>query len=297
MHHACGVSHCDLATQDVICPSHRDQLVTALTSIATGGVHRVRHHKDWDNTLRTYTTREEVDYLPGLWEDLQVTVTRQDRIGAAEARVSGEGETPEPFNTRASKVATDVQSAVTHAGAAFAIENPHLHTRPTSVAAVCAWLAGFPSLLAGHSDAPTMLATFTSLVRHIEHVIDRAPDRVYLGICSAPTTDFPCDQDVFGIEGRDIATCRACGHQHDIAARQAALLDAIRRQDATPTEIARSFAGYAGLKLNASSIRTWARLGELKPTGHTEDDRPKYNVGAVFDLAQSKATRTRKEAA
>jgi hypothetical protein len=297
MHHHCGVSRCDLTTQDVLCPTHRDALVAALKAIATGGVQRIRHHRDWNPATREYATREEVDYYPGLWEDLETTLTRQDKIGAGQVRVRGKGDSPAAFHERASTVKADVTRAVSHWAATFAVDNPHLQARTGTLPATCAWMASFPSLLATHPESPAMLSTFTALVRHITHVIDRAPDRVYLGICSAPTEEFPCAEDVWGLEGNDFAVCRSCGAQHDVQARQAALLEAVRHQDATPTEIDRSFAGYVGMKINASSIRTWARAGEIHPTGHTEDGYPRYNVGVVFDHAQTKATRIRKEAA
>jgi hypothetical protein len=303
MDHGCGVSQCGRPTQDVICSTHLHELVDALKAIATGGVHRVRIHKDWDPINRRHIEREpEYEYLPGLWEDLETTLTRQGKMGRSSVKVHGSGERGAPFHEAASDVKAMTLRAVRHWKAVFTAANPHLSAGPTETAAVCDWLAGFPALLAQLVDAANMHGDFVALAgtrEHphgaIQHVIDRGPDRVYLGICSAPTDTYPCSEDVYAIEGHEWAVCRGCRTEHNVAQRREALRAAMEDVRATAADCSR-MADLYGTAVTRERIRKWKQRGQLVQRGTDEFGRPKYRMGDIFDLAAGKTSKEREAA-
>lgn len=302
MHHDCGVSACDYTTQDTICPSCTADLVDLLKAIATGEVHRVRVHRDWDLEAGQWCTKEVVEYHPGLWEDLETTLTRQGKVGPTNLPVRGKGETPLPFHEAASEVKTEVLRTVRHWKAVFLAANHHLTAPGPAVPASCTWLARYPSLLASLPDASNMLGDFQHLAgRHgaIQQVINRAPDRIYLGICSAPVEgeEFPCGNDVFALKGRDWAVCSVCKTEHEVAARRDRLLEAVGREVVNSVRASRLLASF-GIRVPSPTIRSWTQRRTVRgrvieptlfPHAWTKDEKPKplYLVNDVLDLWQT----------
>jgi hypothetical protein len=297
MHHDCGVSACDYTTQDTICPSCTADLVAMLRAIAQGGVHRIRVHRDWDPIRRVHIKRPPVtEHHPGLWEDLETTLTRQGKVGPINLPVRGKGETPLPFHEAASEVKTEVLRTVRHWKAVFLAANQHLAAPASAVPASCTWLARYPSLLAALPDAPNMLGDFQRLAgRHgmIQQVINRAPDRIYLGICSAPVEgeEFPCGNDVFALQGRDWAVCSVCKTEHEVASRRDRLLEAVGREVVNSVRASRLLASF-GIRVPSPTIRSWTQRRNVRgkwieprlfPHSKDELGRPLYLVQHILD--------------
>jgi hypothetical protein len=297
MHHECGVSSCDYTTQDVICPESTGELVAALKAIATGGVHRIRYHRDWDMQAGQWCTKEVVEHHPGLWEDLETTLTRQAKTGPTNPPVRGKGETPLPYHEAASEVKTQLVRAVRHWKAVFMAANPHLLDPGTSVPQVCAWLAGFPALLASLTDAPGMHSDFQALAgKHgqIQRVINIAPDRVFLGICSAWVEgfDYPCTAEVYALEGRDWAVCAWCKTEHNVSERRGKMLEQVGREVVNSVSASRLLASF-GIKVPSPTIRSWTQRRNVRgkwieprlfPHSNDKLGKPLYLVADVHRL-------------
>lgn len=286
----CGVSSCETPTHDRICPTHRDELASLLRSIATGGVLRVRIHKDWDPIARVHIAREpEYDRAPGLWEELETTLTRQAKMGRSGIKVRSNSHSEVSFHEDASTVKAEAMRTIRHWKAVFTAANRHLSTGPTHLPAVCTWLAGFPALLAGLTDAAVMHADLLALAHYkhgsIPRVIDRGPDRVYLGICSGRTEDGDmCTEDVYAIEGYTHVSCRACNTTHEVAVRREKLRAAMEHVEATAVDCSR-MADMWGTPVTTDRIRKWKQRGQLIPRSQDENGHPKYLMRDVFDLA------------
>lgn len=298
MHHECGVSACDYTTQDVICTACTGELVAMLRAIATGGVRRVRIHRDWDPIRKVHIERPPVtEYHPGMWEDLETTLTRQAKVGPVNLPVRGKGESPLPFHEAASEVKTEVLRTVRHWKAVFLAANQHLMAPTSSVPASCTWLARFPSLLAALPDAPNMLGDFQRLAgRHgaIQQVINGAPDRVFLGICSAWVEgyDFPCSAEVYALKGRDWAVCTWCKTEHNVQERRGKMLEQIGREVVNSVRASRLLASF-GIKVPSPTIRSWTQRRNVRgkvieprlfPHAFDELGKPLYLVSDVHRL-------------
>jgi hypothetical protein len=86
--HTCGVPRCDQPTQDHICSLCASELTTAILRVVTA-----EHHAE------------------GLWRDLEVTLTRQDRMPRSPRSGTSSG-SPIGFSVRASEAKSQLEATV-----------------------------------------------------------------------------------------------------------------------------------------------------------------------------------------
>ena len=268
--------------------------------------------------------------VPALAEDLQITRTRQSKTGGSGIGVvSRNSERPLPWDERASLAVAAVHSALVAILRRVQTERGRPPLGP--VCALCTHDScdhvrahgrvrdTLPSLAAfglrnlrwlrHHPDAGVHLDDLDRAVRRARAVTDRAPDLVFVGICSAPLAltngqpepDAPapspihgpialCPADVYAVLGHDTVTCRLCSTEHVVAERQARLLAVAGDQLATAQQLSAALSRL-GSGVTASSIRGWAHRGRLVAHGTDDDERPLYRVSEVEALVRERDTR------
>jgi hypothetical protein len=94
-----------------------------------------------------------------------------------------------------------------------------------------------------------------------------------------------CTGDVYAPRGGNIGRCRSCGAEAATEDREAWLDAQVRSQAFRAYEIADAY------RIPVNTIRSWAHRGRLLPHDHDAEDRPRYLVGDVLDLATADAVR------
>lgn len=167
---------------------------------------------------------------------------------------------------------------------------------------LAAWLGTHEREVRRHEAVGELWQEIRDLVAQVRRVVDRRPDRQYLGVCSwalevgppvyvnsfeAPFREVisRCDADLYAVDGRSTVDCRQCGARHHVEHRRATLLDAVDDQLGTAAEIARALAAYGDIDLRVERIRKWYSRGQIAQYAPRDGDRwPRYRVGDVREL-------------
>lgn len=336
--HPCAVASCDLSTLDVICPRHRLELVTLLMSITSAGsvqlVDRVgnpvrlhrgvelrcdrcagrltqEHAEECGGQRWSRVTVEVWPKLgehPGLWQELQTTITRQAKMGGSASASSGKAsERPVPYHARASAVAGRMRHEIGTWAREVAESYPHLTLSARTIPDAARWLAAIPSLLAEHPAAGELYAAVARVVRDAVRVIDREPDKVYAGFCGEPLTDEAiearerdpdawaegcCPGELYAPRGEPFVRCRLCGTKHDAAVRRQWLSDQLSATLVTAAEAAQVLSGILDKDVKVQTIYNWRSKGRLQPArpgGEDHDGTDNAGARVLFRYSEVEA--------
>lgn len=270
--HICDTPRCDRPADAVICHGCQADLVRSLRQLARG--------PQVDGQRR-----------PGLVEELQVTITRQSVWGGGTGIKTRLAERPLPYHQEASTLGDKLRNALTTWARVVLDKHPHLSLADTTSQGIAGWLSRLPSLLAMLPGAGQMVQEITRLTDSVSRMVDRSPDRVYLGICSEVTDGIQCPEDLYALPTRATVRCRTCGTEHHIEARRAILLAAVDDQLATAVEVSRALPGLIREDLNVNTVRSWAKRRMLSAKGRDSMGRPLYRIGDVLELWRRSNTR------
>lgn len=264
----CAVEGCTFPTKDELCSGHLAELVTALRELAFG-------------------VNGRGDRSPGLIEDLDDTVFRQDNIGPR--GVGGRSRTPEvplPIHLAASDLKWACRNTITTWARDFAETYPHLTLTASTPHGAAEWMGTFPALLACHPAAGEMWDEIVDLTERVRRMVDQAPDRLVLGPCGAEFDGYVCDDELRAIPGRAMVRCRTCGAEHGVRERSEWLLSAAEDQCLTVPELSRALSGFIGQEVKADALRMRIRRSDppIEPRGLNENGREIYRVGTIIDL-------------
>lgn len=176
--------------------------------------------------------------------------------------------------------------------------------------AMARWLLGRSSWLRRHPAADELLTDLASAVRRLERSMDRAPELLYAGPCTAEIDDDgtvrECSHDLYAVPGSETVDCLACRATYQVADRREWLQKAAADLLLTATEVSRALTGL-GSPVTPDRIRQWKVRGRLTPRGTVQSGErtdPTYRVGDVQDLlledaraAERRAARPAKSAA
>lgn len=268
MKHECVVDACWRPTQDHLCQGCLTELVTALRMLA-------------------YKVNQRGERRPGLCQDLDDVITRQTAMGKA---VGGKATGQRlPYHVEASELADTARNIITTWARDFHESNPHLKPKWTSLASAAEWLASLPRLLSIHPAAKEMHDEITYLERAIRKMVDRAPDKIYLGKCGATFEDVECKDGLFGVVDQEVVRCKTCGTEHDAHDRWEKIQVKVRMSFASASEISGTLAHFYGKQINVKTIRSWADRDVIKTYKTKEGD--KHLVGEVLDTAEKRKPR------
>lgn len=269
MSQECVVPRCGRPTSDFLCAGCVTELVTALRELAFSVCNRQRR--------------------PGLLADLQDVVARMT-VGTTEKGHSRTkaAEQPMPFHDAASELAWVADNTITTWARDFSETNTHLHPTWSTTAEAAEWMATYPNLLALHPAARELHDEITHLTGEVRRMVDRAPDKIYLGVCGIEFDGVMCTDRLYGVADRDTVRCRACGSRHDAHQRWRDIQDGVRASLATAAEISGALAKLYGKQINVKTIRTWAHRGVIDTLGRNRDGEPLHKVGQVLDTAANR---------
>lgn len=277
----------------------------------------------------------DLENCAALVEELDTTISRCDKVGGGSIGFvsNGADEQPLPINLAATESKILLRDRLVAwcrylwESNAVPDENgtvPPLDLRP-AVLPASLWLMRHPTWIALHPAVADLYDEIRETIRLAWRAVDTAPDKVYIGTCSALLTD-PVDHAVYGTENEYCAEelyaregdwekrCKGCDTIHDVRGRQQVLSTAVEYQYVP----ARDLIGLVtdrGKRLTDPMLRSLRRRGKVAafvviPDGGvgagvmdqwgfrvrvwTSEDPVSarlYLVGQVLDVITSKWTR------
>jgi hypothetical protein len=266
--------------------------------------------------------------LPAAIRDLEITATRQARVGNLPAPPKpddiprlAETETaliPAPLRSRMGRITlveTDLPfapaAALLHAQALNAVGTWARHLCEArgleyhgsgGIGALCTWLVSKIDAIRLDEAAAEIHGKVLALTAQIAATVDRQDPGVFAGPCNAPDVRVvtvgdqlrpvvsTCGADVMAKAGEPVATCSACGMAYDLAERKAWLLAQMPDHVAPTRDIANALTSIAE-PVTPSMIRQMAHRSEILPRGADVRGYPTYRVGDVLDVLARRSER------
>jgi hypothetical protein len=222
----------------------------------------------------------DISAYHGLAWDLQITTTRQARIGSREGARSTE--TPIAYDQRASDTSTHLK-IVLASWARLIAEETGAEPPTDDLPRIAAWLRPRIGWLRHHPAGAEAHNEILDAVRDARRVTDRPAERLYAGPCD-------CGEDLYARLDAAYVTCASPAHEQEIVwpvdERRRWLLASAEDVLASTTEISRALTRYAQT-LTPSAIRGYVARGRLVRHGErVENGRtvPLYRLGDVLQI-------------
>lgn len=253
---------------------------------------------------------ERLRSVPDLLDDLIVTISRQDRLGAG-GRAGPSDEQPVPrldvsatLDALVGEITTWARDlAETHGLAIPVPDRLGQDARLHSAAVAADWLADHAALIRVHVAAPECHRALTAAITAAVSRTDRPPPLAGLGPCPK------CGAELRAAPTAATVTCR-CGEHHDTADLGSKLLARADHLLLTATELATALTAWTDESVAVGTIHSWRSRDRLHPRqwlhegrlvlsephlqpvepGHEGSSRPErccrplYRVGDAMDL-------------
>lgn len=215
----------------------------------------------------------ELSSVPGLVEDLQITMSKQAKIG--NGGKAGKGSTHEkwPINMGAVEAADNLGNVLTTwardlletSGGRWDLLLAASTAHPTTVSR--ALLLMIPTIRR-HPAVVELVDEITDAIAQARRAVDRPADRQYLGQCLMETPDdegrqVTCLAELYARVNANDVTCKVCGAEHPVGERRAWLLARAADMIVTVKEASSYLGEVGGIKVSQSSIRGYLHRGRL----------------------------------
>lgn len=233
----------------------------------------------------TTSLADDLAEVASLLADLEVTRTRQDRIGEASLRSSSGTLLPwkehasEAYWVLASTVLVWVRLVVERIG--------HDPTDPVGddPASWSGWLARHINGLRLLTVAGECADEIGNAIDLAARAIDRPPTLVYVGPCGATEHDqAECSIDLYAPSGAAEVECPSCGATHDMEARRVFLLGKARDRLAPIPTISRALSTWMERQVTQAALRGYVHRGRLLRKGVDRRGQDLYRVGDAADV-------------
>lgn len=228
--------------------------------------------------------------LPGYMTDLEIAITKQAKLSTAAGEGNGLA-----FAPLASEVAWNTRNTLLQW--VDEIATIRGHQIPPRWSTIADYLIAALPWISRHPAGYWIVDELTDAIHQAAKIIDRPPDLLFIGRCSAliliDGCAETCPEYVYARQGAPNTDCRRCGTIHDVNARRTVMLDAIETLELPATDLARAVNGLLGTDTIASTtIRQWAKRGQIHPVGLTDRGHPTYLVSDVLNRALGVITDT-----
>jgi hypothetical protein len=223
-------------------------------------------------------------------EQMEVTITRQQgidyrRLGGSKGGKK-DAERPLPGNWTASEARTHLRALLVSwtrlaHDESVRSSDPRDGLPDDNLPAISRWLLWRVDGLMLHEAAGDVVEEITSAVAHCHRLIDKHPERQYLGPCSA------CPEGrLYARPGSKQATCESCDVTVDADVVRKRLLEELDDRLCTAAEIAR-LSTYLGLQAGREQVRK--RINQWNARGRIEahpsfSDETTFQFGEVYGL-------------
>ena len=245
--------------------------------------------------------------LPALLTELTTALTRQTAMGGGGGAKSTKGKTqPLPFDVRSSEV-LDQMRIVLHGWVRDIAETYEQDLPVDTLRSMSRWLLARLDIVAVHSAADDIHDEITDAAAAGWQAVDRAAERVLVGVCDYVTPDArqrevifgeqptPCGEWLYAKLGSRTITCRGCQSTYDVASSREALWDALGEVLMTIAEIVswgRQLEYITGgeVKRVRNLLDQWVKRRRITPHSLNRQGRGLYPFGETLSSAMA-ATR------
>lgn len=284
-------SACTKPTDLRLCSSCMGQLVADLKSLAP----------HWERRTG------QLVRIPGLIEDLEVTLTRQARIGERSGPRSSE--VPLPYHSAASVDLETLRDGL-HLWCKTVAEHRGVTVdAELEPVALSKWLLRWAGEVARLDTADELHGDVSAMIRAARRTVDLPPERKFVGPCNgvqATTETEGCGADLY-IHVRpgqlpEHVTCATtdCAAKYPMQSRRAWLLEQAVDRLLTAAELSRAIRELIpGKPISPNLISQWAsrglrgrRLTPYLPHPRDPHKRQRYRVGEVIEFAHQVMSQT-----
>jgi hypothetical protein len=237
--------------------------------------------------------------LPALAHALDARYLRQQRFSVV-AVTAPRWDDPErqeesrlPYDARAGRLRRELTRFLVRWVHRVSLSQPGAVPPRNTVESESGWLLAAVPWFRVHPDGAVLAAELASLHARVLEAVDRPPDMVYLGVCSAVLRGGECPEDIYSEWGEAYVRCRRCRTDHDVQARRDMLLSVIADQLATGPDIARGLSGL-DMAVTPERIRQWKHRKRIVVRAPNHHGDPMYRVGDVIDLVLAENRRRRR---
>jgi hypothetical protein len=218
-------------------------------------------------------------------EQLEITTTRTSGIDYRTLGGATSTESPSPVHWAASEARTHLKAILVSwvlFSEAEGIRNsdPSTGLPADNLIALSRWMLWRVDGLALHDIGAEAVDEITAAVQSCHRLIDRRPERQYLGTCEACETG-----RLYAQAGGKRASCDTCESAVDADAVRAKMLKQLDDRLCTAAEIAR-LSTYLGLKADREQVRKrinqWHKRDQIESHAAFSDD-PAFRFGEVYD--------------
>jgi hypothetical protein len=247
--------------------------------------------------------------IAGLWPDLEITMTRQAKVGGDDSgRHARSAVVPLPFHEAAATVVGDVRLTLVAWMGAFDLGDTVSTTNP---APICRWLVERMNRWRGHPEGYRFTDEIGDCARRVVRVVDAPPVTIYLGTCEeiadVSTDDRGydhetlCGTEMYARPSDLTHECRVCHVVYDVPARRAEIIHRSMASAATVNVCTKLLAAF-GLPVTADTVQNWARPrrkrnpetgvmetiapARLSSVGKNHLGQKLYHIGDVETLAR-----------
>ena len=219
-------------------------------------------------------------------EQLEITITRTSGVDYRTLGGTASSETPSPVHWAASDARGHLKALLVSWALFCEAEHvrnssPYVGLPEDNLPALAAWLLWRVDGLALLDIGPDAVDEITSAVAHCRRLIDRHPERQYLGRCS-----FCLDGSLYATPGSTWARCQACDAAIDADTIRKRLLTELDDRLCTAAEIAH-LSTYLGLTAGREQVRTRINQWHSRKQIESESmfgDHPAFRFGSVYAL-------------
>jgi hypothetical protein len=241
-----------------------------------------------DNNNCTAIMAGELEFLATSAADLDVTVTRRDRL-TPRTGTGRSAETALPFNDAAADHAREINTNLVKLARDIAKSRGFLnaHTDPAIVhliaarpgtasetAAAARYVKAHLSWVRAQPIAAAAFTTVHNAARLLARTIGPHPDIVYLDQCGADG----CDGELRAPAGARDVTCRECGAVYSVAAIRDMQMDWVGDRLFTVAELALLFSRRHRRRIPKGTIGAWATRGDIAAHGTNTDGDALYRL-------------------
>lgn len=195
--------------------------------------------------------------VPQLLEQLDVAVSRQAKVGNGGKAGKGSAHLRSPINVGAMEVRDELEA----------------------VAAI--WGSLTVEALRRDPNVARGVVVLGRSVKNAYRAIDRAQERVYLGVCMYEEGDATCHAELWARPNAKELTCSQCGVTHDVAERRAWLLLHAADTICTVREASQWLGDVGGIPVTQDRIRGYVKRKRL--TYRPGVDR-RIRLGDLLDI-------------